>query len=67
MKLPKKCKLCEHVGAYKSGPFSKNPHYCCELIWELTHEDYKVDPETIDPKCPLKDSRIISFKEDWSK
>lgn len=57
------CKECEHIGNYTDGVYSRNPHYCCELIWELFEEDYKVDPDTIDEKCPLKNIDIDILKE----
>lgn len=63
VKLPMKCKECTYVGEYTSGPFSRNPHYCCELIWQLVHEDYKVDPETIDERCPLKNVELLKSIE----
>lgn len=54
MKIPTKCSKCEYIGDYTKGPFARNPHYCCELIWQLLYEDYRVNPETLDEKCPLK-------------
>lgn len=31
-KTPTKCSECRHIGNYTTGPFARNPHYCCELI-----------------------------------
>ena len=59
IKLPMKCKECAHVGDYSGFPFTRNPHYCCELIWQLLHEDYRVDPDTIDENCPLKNVDLL--------
>ena len=53
IEMPSKCKECSFVGAYLSGVWARNPHYCCELIYDLYKEDYKVDPDTIDEECPL--------------
>ena len=60
-KMPKSCKECRHVGEYTSGVWSRNPHYCCELIWRLFEEDYRVNPDTVDSRCPLNDERIESY------
>ena len=54
VKMPKKCKECNFIRAYINGVWVRNPHYCCELIYDLYDEDYKVNPDTIDEKCPLK-------------
>ena len=59
IKLPMKCKECIHVGDYTSGCYRRNPHYCCELVWQLLREDYKVDPDTIDENCPLKNVDLL--------
>lgn len=64
MNMPKNCAECDHAGNYTEGPYSRNPHYCCELIWQLFKEDYRVDEDKIDPKCPLKDKRISSYIDD---
>lgn len=63
IKLPIKCKDCMYVGIYDVGPYARNPHCCCELIWQLIHEDYKVDPDVIDEKCPLKDAEFVKHVE----
>ena len=54
IKMPKKCKECNCVGDYTSGLYARNPHYCCELMWDLYKEDYRVNLDEIDEKCPLK-------------
>jgi len=54
IEIPKNCNECEHIGHYENGLFSRNPHCCCELIWQLKHEDYKVDKNSLDENCPLK-------------
>ena len=61
IKMPKGCGKCAFIGAYIDGPFKRNPHYCCELMWQLFKTDYRVSPETIDDKCPLlavKENRL---------
>ena len=63
IKLPTKCGECVHVGSYTYGPFKRNPHYCCELIWTLVHEDYVVDPEVIDRNCPLRNIDLLKIIE----
>lgn len=67
MKIPNSCKECRHVGAYTTGPFARNPHYCCELIWELHDEDYKVDPDKIDPECPLNNKHLQAYFEELNE
>ena len=52
--VPNKCDECEHVGHYETGVFHRNPHCCCELIWRLKKEDYRVDKNSLDENCPLK-------------
>lgn len=54
VKIPNTCGECKHIGSYKSGSFARNPHCCCELIWELKEEDYEVDENSLDDNCPLK-------------
>lgn len=51
--IPKTCGECKFIGHYKDGPFARNPHCCCELIWRLKDEDYKVDEHSLDEECPL--------------
>ena len=53
-KAPSTCGECEFIGRYEDGPFIRNPHCCCELIFDLRGEDYKVDPYSLDEECPLK-------------
>lgn len=53
-KVPKTCAECGFIGDYTAGVFARNPHYCCELIWQLKKEDYKVDKNSLDENCPLK-------------
>ena len=63
--MPKNCGSCEHSAEYGGRFF--NHHWCCELIWELSKVDYKVDPKEIDSLCPLKNENlragIAEFKE----
>lgn len=54
IKIPDKCKGCRFSRYYCSGGFERNPHYCCELMWVLFEEDYKVNPEERDKNCPLE-------------
>ena len=62
IKMQKKCKECNFVGNYTYGLYARNPHYWCELMWDLYKEDYKVNPEEIDEKFPLKN--VISVVEE---
>jgi len=55
IKKPSTCGECKFIGAYTNGPFARNPHYCCELIWDLQEEDYRVNPDELDDNCPLVD------------
>ena len=64
IKMPSKCKECRFVGAYLGGVWARNPHYCCELIYDLYEEDYKVNPDIIDKKCPLVNG-IVGIKENF--
>lgn len=54
IKIPNKCKKCNCIRSYDTGPYSRNPHACCELMWVLFEEDYKVNPEERDKNCPLE-------------
>lgn len=54
IKIPSKCKKCKCARSYDSGPYARNPHTCCELMWVLFEEDYRVDPGTRDENCPLE-------------
>lgn len=58
-KMPEKCSECHCCGNYTNGPYVRNPHYCCELIWRLFNEDYKVDPDTVDENCPYKNENFV--------
>lgn len=53
-KVPNTCGECNFIGYYENYPFNRNPHCCCELIYDLKKEDYKVDKNTLDENCPLK-------------
>lgn len=53
-KIPKTCGECSFIGRYENGPYARNPHCCCELMWDLKEEDYKVDKDSLDENCPLK-------------
>ena len=64
IKIPGKCKECNHVGAYTTGPYKRNPHYCCELLWRLFKTDYKVDPEDLFSCCPLKHNGFVDAIEE---
>lgn len=55
IKIPTKCSECKHIGNYTTGPFARNPHYCCELIWQLFKQDYRVNPKELDEHCPYLD------------
>lgn len=68
IKPPKTCRHCDFMGRYTDGPYSRHPHYCCELIWGLHRQDYQIDPDTIDDECPLKNKHIQEyFKETHEK
>ena len=54
IKMPKKCKECNFICGYTSGPYARIPHHCCELMYYLYKKDYWVDPDEIDEECPLK-------------
>lgn len=54
VKIPDKCNNCKHIGHYETGPFARNPHCCCELIWRFTEEEVKVDKNSLYEYCPLK-------------
>lgn len=64
IKIPDKCRECKHVGAYTSGPYARNPHHCCELIWRLFETEYKVNPDTLDSCCPLKHDGFVKAIEE---
>ena len=52
VKIPTRCSECRHIGDYTTGLFKRNPHYCCELIWNLFKQDYRVNPKELDENCP---------------
>lgn len=52
--IPATCDKCGFIGRYEGGLYVRNPHCCCELIWQLKGEDYKVDKNSLDENCPLK-------------
>ena len=54
-KKPKTCGECRFIGHYESGAYARNPHCCCELMWTLYEEDYKVDKNGMDENCPLEE------------
>lgn len=62
IKMPKSCKECKCIGHYTYGPYARDPHYCCELMWTLFEEDHRVNPEEVDEDCPLKGGIVV--KED---
>ena len=64
IKLPEKCNDCTYIGDYSTGHYARNPHYCCELIWALVHEDYKVNPNIVDTHCPLRKESVAQAIED---
>lgn len=57
--IPSKCKECKFCRGYTEGPWVRNPHHCCELMYHLYDADYKVNPDTIDKNCPLKTLVIV--------
>ena len=63
IEIPTSCKQCRYIGDYTEYPYSRSPHYCCELIWALIHDDYKVNPDIIDENCPLKDPNMLKAIE----
>lgn len=56
--IPKKCGKCKSLGDYTRGPYVRSPHYCCELIWRLFQQDYRVNPEELDEHCPYLNSEF---------
>ena len=54
VEIPKTCDECKYIGHYESGLFARNPHCCCELIWQILKEDYRVNKNSLDQDCPLK-------------
>ena len=54
VKIPETCDKCRHIGRYETGPYVRSPHCCCELIWQLKKEEYRVNKNSLDKNCPLK-------------
>lgn len=52
--LPETCGKCRFIGHYEDGIYSRNPHCCCELYWDLHQEEIRVDKNSRDERCPLK-------------
>ena len=52
--LPEKCGKCNFIGHYEDGIYKRNPHCCCELYWDLHHDEIKVDKNSRDERCPFK-------------
>lgn len=61
----KLCKECKYIGDYTTRSYVRNPHYCCELIWQLYGEDYKVDPEKLEDRCPLLNIDLNVLRDDF--
>ena len=59
-KIPDTCGECKFIGHYEDGVWARNSHCCCELRYRLYDEDYKVDKNSLDKNCPLKDLEVIS-------
>ena len=51
-KVPNTCGECKCIQEYVG--YGHDDHYCCELMWMLKKENYKVDENTLDENCPLK-------------
>ena len=60
LKIPNTCGECRFIGHYENGPYARNPHCCCELLWVLKEEDYKVNKNSLDENCPLK---VLTIKQ----
>lgn len=58
-KIPNTCDECNFIRHYETGPFIRNPHCCCELIWKLKNEDYKVDKNSLDENCPFNLIKLL--------
>jgi hypothetical protein len=52
--IPEKCGKCKFIGNYESGIYSRNPHCCCELYWDLHQNEIRVDKNSRDERCPLQ-------------
>ena len=53
--LPKTCDDCPFIGRYEQELFSRHPHCCCELYWNLNKQDFRVDKNTRRKDCPLRE------------
>ena len=51
--LPEACGKCRFIGHYENGIYSRNPHCCCELYWDLHQEEIRVDKNSRDERCPF--------------
>lgn len=51
--IPEKCSKCKFIGHYENGIYSRNPHCCCELYWDLHQDEIRVDKNSRDKNCPL--------------
>ena len=52
--IPEKCSKCKFIGHYENGIYSRNPHCCCELYWDLHQDEIRVNKNTRDERCPLQ-------------
>ena len=52
--IPEKCSKCKFIGHYENGTYSRNPHCCCELYWDLHQDEIRVDKNSRDERCPLQ-------------
>ena len=52
--IPEKCNKCKFIGHYEDGIYSRNPHCCCELYWDLCQDEIRVDKNSRDKNCPLQ-------------
>ena len=62
--VPDKCDDCKWIGKYETGPYIRDPHCCCELIYKLQDEDYRVNKNTVDENCPLRTMGKVFNKGD---
>ena len=53
-KVPNTCGECRFIAHYNTGAYARNPHCCCELMWYIKSEDYKVDENSLDEDCIIK-------------
>lgn len=52
--IPEKCSKCKFIGHYENGMYSRNPHCCCELYWDLHQDEIRVNKNSRDERCPLQ-------------